>query len=73
MQYLLGRLFPTKANKTHTNQRTLQVFLLCRLETSQKPSKVVTGKTLFSSVYVTDATCFNECFLFHMITGRWSF
>ena len=23
-----------------------------------------------SSVYTTDATCFDECFLFHVITGR---
>ena len=25
---------------------------------------------VFSSVYVIDATCFDECFLFHVIAGR---
>ena len=25
---------------------------------------------VFSSVYVKDATCFDECFLFHVIVGR---
>ena len=25
-QYLFGRLFPRNANKTHTDQSTLQVF-----------------------------------------------
>ena len=28
------------------------------------------AKHFSSSVYVIDATCFDECFLFHVITGR---
>ena len=39
-------------------------------ETSHKPLKVAAAKKYFPSVYITDTTCFNECFLFHMITGR---
>ena len=35
-----------------------------------KPSKVSSAKEIFSSVYVMDATCFDECFLFHVITGK---
>ena len=33
-----------------------------------KPLKVAAGKTLFSSVYVIGTTCFDECFLFNVIT-----
>ena len=39
-------------------------------ETTHKPLKVAAAKTLFSSVYVIGTTCFNECFLFYVITGR---
>ena len=39
-------------------------------ETSHKPLKVPAAITLFSSVYVTVTTCFDECFLFYVITGR---
>ena len=41
-----------------------------RTETTHKPSNVIAAKTFFSSVYVIDATCFDECFLFHVVTGR---
>ena len=37
---------------------------------SYKPLKVVTAKKSFPSVYIIDTTCFDECFLFHLITGR---
>ena len=33
-------------------------------------TKVAVSKKRFSSVYVTDTTCFNEYFLFHVIAGR---
>ena len=39
-------------------------------ETTHKPLKVAAAKTLFSSVYVIGTTCFDECFLFYVITGR---
>ena len=41
-----------------------------RIETTHKPSKVAAAKKDFSSVYVIDATCFHECFLFRVVTGR---
>ena len=37
---------------------------------THKPSKVAAAKNVFSSVHVIDATCFNECFWFHVITWR---
>ena len=39
-------------------------------ETTYKPLQVPAAKTLFSSVYVIGATCFDERFLFYVITGR---
>ena len=38
-------------------------------ETSHKPLKVAAAKKSFQSVYIIDTTCFDECFLFYMITG----
>ena len=35
-----------------------------RIETTHKPSKLAAVKNFFSSVYVVDATCFDECFLY---------
>ena len=37
-------------------------------ETSHKPLKV--AKKSFQSVYIIDTTCFDECFLFYVTTGR---
>ena len=39
-------------------------------ETSQKPLKVAAATTFFSGVCIIVKTCFDECFLFHIITGR---
>ena len=33
--------------------------------------KSISSKILFSSVYVIGITCFHECFLIHVITGRY--
>ena len=35
--------------------------------------KVTTAKKSFPSVYIIDITCFDEGFLFHVITGRYYF
>ena len=43
-QYLFDSLCSVKAKKTHTNQSTLQVLLLCSNETTHKPSKVAAAK-----------------------------
>ena len=39
-------------------------------ETCHKPLKVAAAKNSFPNVYIIDATCFGECFLFYVITGR---
>ena len=39
-------------------------------ETTHKPLKVAATNSLFSSVYVIGATCFDECFSFYVITKR---
>ena len=56
-QYLFGRLFSRNAKKTHTDQITLQVFILVSKETTHKPSRVATSKNVSSSVLVIDTTC----------------
>ena len=37
-------------------------------KTSHKPLKAVAAKTSFPGVYIIDTTCFDECFLLHVIT-----
>ena len=39
-------------------------------EPSHKPLKVAAAKNLFPSVFIIDTTCFDECFLFYVITGN---
>ena len=39
-------------------------------ETFHKPIKAAAPKTSFWSVDVNNTTCFNECFLFHVVSGR---
>ena len=38
-------------------------------ETTHKPLKMAAEKSFFSSVYVIGTTCFDECFVFYMITS----
>ena len=53
---------------TETN---LYYKYLCSVwkEMTSKPLKIAASKIIFFSVYLTGKTCFDECFLFHMITG----
>ena len=39
-------------------------------EASHKPLKVAAAKKYFPSVFIIDTTCFDECFLFYVITGN---
>ena len=39
-------------------------------ETSHKPLKVTTAKNTFPNMYIIGRTCFDLCFLFHVITGK---
>ena len=38
-----------------------------------KPFKLPAAKNLFSSLYITGTTCFDECFLFHVGNGSFLF
>ena len=52
-----------------TNIYIYCIFLfLLQKETTEKSSNVTTAKNLFSRVYVIGVTCFDECFLFYVIT-----
>ena len=42
-------------------------------ETSHKPLIVAAAKKSFPSMYIIDKTCFDLCFLFHVIIGRHDF
>ena len=39
-------------------------------EMTDKPSNVTVATNIFFIVYVIGMTCFNECFLFYVITER---
>ena len=39
-------------------------------ETTHKPLKVAAPKTLFSSVYIIDKTCLNECFFITCVNRK---
>ena len=51
--------------KTHD-----KLFYSVWKESSHKPLKVAAAKNYFPGVYIIDITCFNKCFLFHVITWR---
>ena len=74
-QYLFGFLFSSNAKKSYADQCILQVFNSVSKETSHKPSKAAAEKNVSPGcvcvcVCVIRTTCFDECFLFHvMIRG----
>ena len=72
-QFLLGKESHRNIKKTHTDQSPLQFSDSFWKERTHKPLKIAAGKNIFSSVYVIDITCFGECFLFHVITGKHCF
>ena len=47
-----------------------QLFYSVWKEASYKPWKVALAKKSFPSEYIMDTNCFDECFLFRVITGR---
>ena len=69
-EHLLALFISRNVKKTRTNQSILHFFCSLGKERTHKPSKVAAAKTFFSSVYVIDTTCFDECFFFHVITRR---
>ena len=45
-------------------------FYFVQKEMTQKPLTLAAAKGLSFSLHAIGTTCFNECFLFHMITRR---
>ena len=66
IQYLFGPLFSRNVKKTYTNQSKLQSFSFCLKRNVSQTFKISSCK----KVYIIYTTCFDECFLFHVITGR---
>ena len=56
--------------KNQTDQSILLLFLLCLRRSNPQPLKMAAAKSRFSNVYVIGTTCFDECFLFRVITRR---
>ena len=72
--YLFGLLFSRNAEKTHTDQSILLTFLLWLKRNASQTLKSSSRKKVFPKcVYIMDTTCFDECFLFRVITRRHSF
>ena len=46
------------------------LFYSVSKEASHKPLKVAGAKKSFPRVFIIDTTCFDECFLFYVITGK---
>ena len=70
-QYLIGLLFSIKVKKEDSYRpKCTSSFLICPNLNDSQTVKNSSCKIFFSSLYAIDATCFNECFLFHVITGR---
>ena len=68
-KYFFGLLFLRNAKKTHTDQSILQSFLFCfsrSILQTFKSSRA--AKKPDPSVFIIDISCFDECFLFHVIT-----
>ena len=69
--YLFGLPFSRNAKKTHTDKSILLTFILCLKRNVSET--VAVAKKSFPSLYIMDITCFDECFLFRVITRRHSF
>ena len=51
--------------------KVYSIFLvLSEKNPAHKPSNVAAATNLFFSVYVIGIACFDECFLFYVLTGR---
>ena len=59
-----------KCKENSNRPKYITRFYSVLKETTRKHLKRAAPKSFFSSVYFIDVTCFDECFLFHVITGR---
>ena len=69
-QYFSGLLFSRNAKKTRIDQGILQAFLLFLKKTPHETLKVAAAKNSFPSVFIINTTCFDQSFLFHVITAN---
>ena len=69
-KYLFGLLFREMQKRLMQLKVYYKRFYSVSKEMSGKPLKVSAAKKSFPSVYITDATGFDECFLFHAMTGN---
>ena len=69
-QYLCGCLFSINIKRTYIDHSIINCSYSHWKETIPKHSNVTVTTNLFSNVYAISMTCFNECFLFYVITGR---
>ena len=73
-QYLCGLLFSKSVKWTHTDQSILHFSVLSlKGDTNHNSSNEAAATNLFSSVYITDITCFDKCCLFYLTTGEHHF
>ena len=63
-QYLFGLLFSIKVKEGSYRLKYTSIFLICPNLNDSQPFKSSSWKDFFI------ATCFDECFLFYVITGR---
>ena len=68
-------LFPSQKMQKRLIKTKVYCKLFCSVwkGMSHKPLKVAAAKKSFPSVFIIDTTCYDECFLFHVITGRHHF
>ena len=60
-----------KAKRLVETKVHYKFFYSVQIEGTHEPLKVAAAKNFLSGVYVIDATCFDECFLFHVTIERW--
>ena len=70
---LINSIYLVFFNSKNRPKYTTCFYYSVRKETTYKASKAAAAKSFFSRVYVTDTTCFDEYFIFQVVTGRHNF
>ena len=69
-EYLFDLLFSTNAKKAHADQSIPRTFLLCLKRNVLQSFKKSSCKKVLIRCVCIDPICFEECFLFHVISGK---
>ena len=69
-QYLFGLLFSIKVKEDSYRPKYTSSFLICLNLNDSQTFRSSSCKNFLPPVCIVDATCFDECFLFHVITGK---